>query len=248
MTDNSELTGIVQSVKSYCIGMATGGEFNYDKYELERQKIVSYPELKHILPDWFIECRFGSQYWNFIKLKFSTYQDRRTFLRREFDEIIENIQKGSAKSALISINKSLLVLENESLNKLWKKIIERSESDVDGSITASRSLLESVMKFVLDKERVTYSNHDDLDDLYKKVKISLDLDPAKHNVETFKKIFSGITAVVQGLGNLRNDYGDAHGIGEASFIPQKRHAEFVINLTGALCAFIIDTYNSKIKE
>lgn len=228
--------------------MATGGEFSYEKYESERQKILTYPELKTLIPDWLIECRYGQQYWKFISTKFSTYAERKVYLRQQFDEMIDAINLGVARPISITIDLSLKVLNQEQITNLWKKIIDRSQSDPEGAITASKTLLETVMKYILDSEGVDYTKNDDFVELYKLIKKTLNLDPKNHNVKTFKQILTGITSVVQGFGSLRNDYGDAHGKGKTSYVAEQRHAELVINLAGSLSSFLIDTYNSKTPE
>lgn len=248
MNRNSELIGVVETMKNTCIQMSTGGEFSYEKYEEERLKVTSYPELKYILPDWLIEHRYGHSFWGFISCKFRTYQERRVFLRTDFDEILDHLKMGSSRPISISIEKSLKYVSSDRLNNYWKKIIERSEHDPEGAITASKTLFEAVMKYVLDTEKVSYSNKDDYSTLYIKLKKTINLDPTKHNVQNFKQILKGISSVIQGFSALRNDYGDAHGTGEKSYIPESRHAELVINLAGSLSAFVIDTYKTKIPE
>jgi hypothetical protein len=37
MTSNEELIGVIETVKNFCIGMVTGGKFDYDTYEQERE-------------------------------------------------------------------------------------------------------------------------------------------------------------------------------------------------------------------
>ena len=246
--NKDELIGIISSMELTCINMATGGEFSYEKYESERDKILSYPELKNILPDWLIRSRYGQQYWTYISGKFGTYAERRTYIRSQFDEMKEAVKLGSARPVSVAIDLSLKRINQEQITALWKKIIDRSMVDPEGAITASKSLVETVMKYVLDKEKVDYSHNDDFTELYKLVKKYLNLDPKNHNVDTFKQILTGITSVVQGFGSLRNDYGDAHGKGKDSYIPEQRHAELVINLAGSLSSFIIDTYNAKVLQ
>ncbi|MEI6296537.1 MAG: abortive infection family protein [bacterium] len=248
MTNNTELVGIIETIKNRCVQMATGGEFSYDKYEEDRGKVVSYPELVILLPGWLVKSRYGTQYWQFISSKFKHYAERRIFLNTEFDNILDKIKSGSSRPITLSLESNLKKIDSEVINSDWRKVVQRSQTDPEGSVTASRKMVESVLKFVLDAEKIKYTNSEDLGALYKKTKKVLNLDPENHNVETFKQIFSGITAVVQGFGSLRNDYGDAHGKGEKSYIPEQRHAELVINLAGALSSFIIDTYNTKIKK
>lgn len=246
MASNEELKGVTETMKNTCIEMATGGEFNYDKYENDRNKVLAYPELIGLLPDWLVRHRYGSQYWGFISSKFSKYQERHIFLRSEFDTVLEQLEIGSNRPFVFKLELNLKGLNSEIINSNWRKIIQRSQSDPEGAITASRTMLESVMKYILDSEKILYKNTDDFNVLYGKTRKALNLDPTNHNIQTFKQILSGITAVVQGVGSLRNDYGDAHGKGVQNYIPEQRHAELVVNLTGSLCTFIIDTYRTKV--
>lgn len=248
MTSSNELIEAIEKMKDFCIEMATGGaSFSYEKYELERGKIMSRVDLKGVLPNWLIEARYGTQFWDFIK-KIGSYRERKIFLRTEFDQMIDSIKNGYQYTITDSLISSLSHINNESINTQWRKIINRSKTDPEGAITASKSMLETLFKYVLDAESKEYTKLDDFNDLYSKVKDVLNLDPKKHNIKTFKQILAGITSVTQGLGSLRNDYGDSHGKGKNSFYPEVRHAEFVINLTASLCIFLIDTYNLKIKK
>jgi uncharacterized protein YfkK (UPF0435 family) len=84
-------------------------------------------------------------------------------------------------------------------------------SDPEGAITLARSLLESVLKHILDERKVAYNDKADLPELYRIVAKELNLAPDQHTEETFKRILGGITSVVNELGSLRNRLGDAHG-------------------------------------
>lgn len=246
MTSTAELIGIVETMRNTCISMATGGKFSYEEYEENRAKIMSYPELITLLPDWLIKNRYGSAYWHsFISTKFGTYAERRNFLKGEFDGILNELKNGVNQPISLSLERNLKNINNEIISSDWKKVISRSQNDPSGAITASKSMLESVMKYVLQAEGVVYTRNDDLMDLYKKVKKAISLDPKNHNIDVFKQILTGISTVVNGFSSLRNDYGDAHGKDDQNYIPEQRHAELVINLAGSLSAFIIDTYETK---
>ncbi len=79
--------------------MATGGKFDYKDYEGNWWKLMSYPELKTLLPDWIISERYGSGYWNYISTNFKTYAERRSFLRKEFDIILDKLKSGLNQGA-----------------------------------------------------------------------------------------------------------------------------------------------------
>jgi hypothetical protein len=58
----------------------------------------------------------------------------------------------------------------------------------------------------------------------------------------FKQILGGCTAVVEGLGSLRNRLSDSHGKGKAPVKPATRHAELAVNLAGATATFLVATW------
>lgn len=242
MISNQELIGIIETMKETCISMATGGkDFNYTTYENERGKLLSYPELKYILPDWLIECRYGSQYWYFISGKFQHYAERRNFLRQQFDEMIDQINLGVQLPISDNFKELLESVDNRGINNLWRKMIERTQSDPEGAITASKSLLEATMRYVLEKEGSEHDPKDDLLVLYKKLKGVLKEDE-------IKQITAGISSILSGVSALRNMYGDAHGKTSDEHIPETRHTMLTINLIASLCLYLWDSYQGEIAQ
>ena len=61
---------------------------------------------------------------------------------------------------------------------------------------------------------------------------------------SFKQILGGCTAVVEGLGALRNRLSDAHGQGKRPVKPAPRHAELAVNLAGAVAMFLVATHQA----
>jgi hypothetical protein len=123
--------------------------------------------------------------------------------------------------------------------------MDRRANDPEGAITLARSLLETVCKHILDDLNVTYKATADLPDLYKAVSKELNIAPSQHSEDIFKQILGGCTAVVEGLGALRNRLSDAHGRGRAGSKPSSRHAELAVNIAGTVAQFLVATYNHK---
>jgi hypothetical protein len=126
-------------------------------------------------------------------------------------------------------------------------MIQRIAKDPEGAITASRTLLETVLKHILDDRKLSYDHdHIDLPELFKKVQTELGLAPEQHQEQIFKQILGGCSGVVNGLGSLRNMLGDAHGSGTSRIRPLPRHARLAINLAGSMALFLTETHNAKI--
>ena len=119
--------------------------------------------------------------------------------------------------------------------------MDRKDSDSEGAITASRTLIESVCKAILDEQGIKYDDGDDLPSLYKQTSQSLNLSPSQHTEQIFKQILTGCISTITGLGALRNKVSDAHGKGKVYSKPSPRHAESMVNLSGALSSFLIQT-------
>lgn len=97
---------------------------------------------------------------------------------------------------------------NEQLAKCDRKILEH---DFDGAATNARTLIETLLKFILDKYETEYGQSEDLPSLYKRVTTSLSLNPKKQEDIGLKQILSGLFSIVQGIASVRNAVSDAHG-------------------------------------
>jgi hypothetical protein len=131
------------------------------------------------------------------------------------------------------------------ITEVWQKALDRRHEDPEGAITAARSLLESVCKRILEECGVEYGDNADLPKLYGLTSKELNLAPSQHTEEAFKKILGGAHSVVDGLANLRNRLGDAHGQGKRSVKPLPRHAELAVNMAGSMASFLLATFEAR---
>lgn len=132
------------------------------------------------------------------------------------------------------------------VHSVWGKAIARRSTDPDGAITVARTLLETVIKRILDECGETYSDKDDLPKLYATVAKLLNLAPNQHTEEPIKAILGGALNLVNGIGTLRNHLSDSHGHGGKLRIrPSPRHASLAVNTAGAIATFLVETYQEK---
>jgi len=111
----------------------------------------------------------------------------------------------------------------------------------------ARTLLESVCKHILDETSVQYDDNADINKLYRQTTEQLNLAPSRHTEQVFRQILGGCTAVVEGLGSLRNRLSDAHGKSKVGVRPEARHAELAVNLSGALAVYLLATWEARIE-
>jgi hypothetical protein len=218
------------------------GPSNNEHYKELRKYFLDKSDIRRLIPTWISTNRDLNQYWHFIKSRFSTYRERREFVWNEFRPLLDHLEHTTEIPLSKEIRKGLVSLDSDYVVEIWRKALERKTADPGGAITAARSLLEAVLKHILDESGVEYSKSAGLHDLYKSVSDVLNLTPERHEEVVFKKILGGCSSVVSGLGELRNRIGDAHGQGRKQYQASPRHAELAVNMAGTMCLFIVQTY------
>ena len=135
---------------------------------------------------------------------------------------------------------------NEQIAKCDEKI---QTADFEGAITTARNLVESVCKYILDETHQDYERTEDLPDLYKKVATFLNMDPSKHEEKAFKQVLSGCFGIINGLANIRNELGDAHGKSRLSHHrPKERHAVLSVGVAKVLSEYLYSSFRDHDKR
>ncbi|MDX9719197.1 MAG: abortive infection family protein [Myxococcota bacterium] len=125
------------------------------------------------------------------------------------------------------------------LQAAWRKALERKTTDPDGALTAARTLLETACKYVLDHDEVAYDDKADGPVLFARAAAHLGLSPKQQGAESLRKVLGACQAIVQGLCELRNQLGDAHGKRANAPSVEPEQAEFAVNVAGALSTFLL---------
>lgn len=240
-----ELLDQTKALQNLLISQATGGSEDDAEYVRLRQMLLSNPALDALIPRFLRICRNLSQFWQFIKFKHFTYAERRDFIWGEFRPLLETLERGPLSPADQLVSERLEKFDASHVQAAWSKALERRTSDPEGAITSARTLIESVCKHILDAAGVKYDDGADLPKLYKLTAETLNLAPSQHTEAVFKQVLGGCTAVVEGLGSLRNRLSDAHGKGKIGTKPAPRHAELAVNLSGALATYLLATWEAR---
>jgi hypothetical protein len=141
---------------------------------------------------------------------------------------------------------SLSKPDRERIEQDWQKSRERVFYDSEGAITSAKTMLESLLKYIADKCRISYNNDIDLPKLYGIVSNQLGIS-AKSQVNDINRKFFGAThSIIQSVGELRNKVGDAHGKGFNDTGTSTTQAEYAVNLAGVVANYLIRMYDSYI--
>lgn len=129
--------------------------------------------------------------------------------------------------------------DSEHVARFWRKCLERKATDPDGAITAARSMLESVCKHILCSLGKPYDNADTLPSLFHNALESLSLAPRQQTDRTLRQMLGNCQSVVNSIGAIRNDIGDAHGQSASYAIADQLHAELAVNISSSVALFML---------
>lgn len=114
-----------------------------------------------------------------------------------------------------------------------------------GVVGASKELIESTAKTVLEARHVPYSSDARLPTLVKEAQVSLGLHQSQARThvdgdESIRKILGGVQSVAIGLAELRNSDGAGHG---RTLEPRltDRHGRLAFNAARTWCEIVLDT-------
>lgn len=234
---------LVEYFQDGVIARATGSDFDNQLYIEVRKKLLENKNSDKLLPEWIKTKRTIDQFWTFIKGRYSTYQERRDFLWSEFSPLLNYLEKKT-----ISPLEESIVFDEAHIHNQWQKALDRKQTEPEGAITLARTLIESILKHILDEQNIEYNDAAELPELYKEVGKSLNLAPENHQEQIFKQILGGSSSIVSGLGALRNKLGDAHGKSKKSIKPSERHSELAVNLAGTMAIFLFKTFKENSKN
>jgi hypothetical protein len=242
-----QLVEDLESIKHILMARATGERANESQYQRLRRRLTTNALVKDKLPPFVRTCGSLGEFWTHIQDQSRTYAKRRRYIAEQFEEAVTFLEQQAATSSDEPISQMLNRVDSPHVSAAWKKALERQASDPTGAITSAGTLVETVCKHILDERKVSYSDTDDLSELYRLTADSLNLSPSQHTEELFRQILGGCQSVIEGLGAMRTRDGDADGTGHASFRPAPRHAELAVNLAGTMATFLLATWESKHK-
>jgi len=130
------------------------------------------------------------------------------------------------------------------------KLSERAMLDVlnghfDSAITKSRTLLEEVFCYVIEKKDETPSESGDIGKLYNQVKQLYNMHQNKDMDKRINGLLSGLEKILSAIAEMRNKNSDSHGIGAKRINIDEHHARLFVNSAMTMADFILAVGNQK---
>lgn len=147
----------------------------------------------------------------------------------------QNFEMRNARSAM----KDGFHIESQ-VDEIERAIIRRPGLVFD----LAKTLVESVCRTILNERSISYSRKDNLSSLFRSVRQCLPFLPRTMSDETIarnslEKILSGLQTSLQGVSELRNNYGLAsHGSGESRSELESAQAQFAAEAADTIIGFL----------
>lgn len=124
------------------------------------------------------------------------------------------------------------------------KLSERAMKDVfeknyDSAITKSRTLLEEVFCYVIEKKAETPSESGDISKLYNQVKQLYNMHQDKDMDKRINGLLSGLEKILSAIAEMRNKDSDSHGVGAKRINIAEHHARLFVNSAMTMADFIL---------
>jgi hypothetical protein len=249
MSDNDKvIKHELYEFEKICIDIATNFDekYTYENYKKKREQLLNITKLYGKLPSFIIENKFGSQFRSYMQKLYSSYAKRRELIYEGFGKLEIDLLN-ETKAIAFDLSKEVVVaVENQKINDLWLKLRQRYNDDFDGAVTASRTLVETTIYYILKQLGLTYDENLSLPKLYNLVAKELSLSPDSKTHLSIQKILTGLITSIQGFSEYRNLVSDAHGSPNLKEI-KKYHIELILNLSGMFTQFLLSVYKEKTK-
>lgn len=118
--------------------------------------------------------------------------------------------------------------------------------DYDSVLTKSRTLLEEVLIFIIEKlTQERYKSKGDLVKIYQEVTELLNMRQKKEWDQRINELLGGLHKIVSAISSMRNINSDAHGVGSGRITIKEREALLVANSSMLLAEYWLAVYEKK---
>lgn len=128
----------------------------------------------------------------------------------------------------------------KSIEVEFERAISNINSDPHSSITAASAIIESVLKHYIERNNLLMPSKMNISLLWQTVRQHLTLNRDAQLNDDQKKILTGVTTIIDGVGAFRSHIGSAHGRGVAPPTISTHEARLAINVAHSITTFVMD--------
>ncbi len=115
--------------------------------------------------------------------------------------------------------------------------------DYDSVVTKSRTLLEEVFIYIIEKStKERYSSKGNIQLIYAEVKDLLNIKPQGDWDKRVCDLINGINKIIEAIGKMRNMNSDAHGVGQRRIDIREREARLIASSAIMISEYMLSIY------
>ena len=119
-----------------------------------------------------------------------------------------------------------------------------TDGNYDSALTKSRTILEEVFCYVIEKKGENPSDKGDIGKLYNQVKTLYNMHQHKDMDKRINGLLSGLEKICSAIADMRNKVSDSHGVGAKRINIKDYHAHLCVNSALAMADFILAVSNN----
>lgn len=127
----------------------------------------------------------------------------------------------------------------------FNRALNNVETDPPACITAACATIEALCKVYIEDQHLQLPSEQSIKPLWKVVQRHIGLEPSHVEDDDIKRVLSGLTSIVDGIGALRTHAGSAHGRGRRSYKLTAIHARLAINSAHTIAVFVLETWGTR---
>lgn len=113
------------------------------------------------------------------------------------------------------------------------------DKNFDSAITQSRTLLEEVFCYMIEKKNQSPSESGDINKLYSQVRQLYGIHQDAQTDKRINDLINGINKIISSVAEMRNKDSDAHGVGAKRIEIKDYHARLYVNTSVSLAEFML---------
>lgn len=132
------------------------------------------------------------------------------------------------------------IIDRSYISDLCERALQAIETkDFDSAVTKSRTLLEEVFCYVIERKGQTPADKGDIKGLYTEVKKLYNMHPDKDADKRINMLLSGLEKILSAITEMRNKNSDSHGVGANRINIAEHHARLCVNAAVTMADFIL---------
>lgn len=132
------------------------------------------------------------------------------------------------------------IIDRSYISDLCRRALQSIETDdFDSAVTKSRTLLEEVFCYVIERKGQSPADKGDIKGLYNEVKKLYHMHQDKDTDKRINMLLSGLEKILSAITEMRNKSSDSHGIGAHRINIAEHHARLCVNAAVTMADFIL---------